>query len=177
MTTAASVHGARLAGLATGLAIVAFVAWHAWSVPPTEARQGLGVALRAIPTGELSVDPAKGDVLRASDLRPGGKDGAARGLLHIRNLTGRKVAVRPQIDGGDPELDEALHLEITRRGRRVFRGPAGALRAGRARSGLNLEPGELAGVRVRAFVPASVPDTALGRSAELTISFDAQLAR
>jgi hypothetical protein len=135
--------------------LVALVAWNAWSVAPTKAGQGLDVALRATPSGELAVDPAKGNVLEAS-LKPGGE---ARGLLHLRNLTGRRVVVRPRIDG----VDSTMRVTFSRRGQ--------------AATTFRLAPGELAGVRVRVAVPEDAPVTSLGRSTELTLGFDTQLAR
>ena len=177
MTTSSTVVGARVAGLATGLVIVAVFAWSAWRVEPTRAPLGLDVALRAVPSGEIAVERVKGDVLRASALRPGGDGDAARGLLHVRNLTGRTVAARPLLEGGDPGLDRVLHIELTRRGKRVFIGPAGALRSGRVDAALSMAAGELAGVRIRAFVPASVPETALGRSARFKLSFRGEVVR
>ena len=177
MTTPATVAGARVAGLATGLILVAAVSWSAFRVQPTKAPLGLDVALRAVPSGEIAVERVKGDVLRASALKPGGEGDAARGLLHVRNLTGRTVAARPRLEGGDPALDRVLHIELTRRGTRVFSGPAGALRSGRSGAALPMAAGELAGVRIRAFVPASVPETALGRSARFKLSFKGEVAR
>ena len=169
--------GARFAGFATGLALVAAVAWQAWRVPPTEAPLGLDIALSAVPSGEIGIERVKGDVLGASGMTPGDRSVKARGLLHVRNLTGRTVAARPRLEGGDPELDRILHIELTRRGERVFLGPAGALRSGRADAALRMTAGELAGVRVRAFVPRTVDEAALGRSARYSVSFDAELAR
>lgn len=169
--------GARIAGFAAGLVLVAAVAWHAWRVPPTGAGQGLDVALSATPSGEIAIERVKGDVLAASDLIPGGDVRAARGLLHVRNITGRTVAARPRLEGGDPDLDRVLHLELTRRGKRVFIGPAGALRAGRAGGSLRMTAGELAGVRVRAFVPPAVDEAVLGRSARFQISFSGEVLR
>jgi hypothetical protein len=169
--------GARIAGFATGLALVATVAWQAWRVPPTEAPLGLDVALSAVPSGEVAIERVRGDVLAASGLTPGEDSVKARGLLHVRNLTGRTMAARPRLEGGDPGLDRVLHLELTRRGVRVFLGPAGALRSGRADAALRMTAGELAGIRVRAFVPPTVPEAALGRAARFQISFKGEVAR
>ena len=169
--------GARIAGFAAGLALVAAVAWQAWRVPPAEAPLGLDVALSAVASGEISIERVKGDVLAASGLTPGGDTRKARGLLHVRNITGQTVAARPRLEGGDPELDRVLHLELTRRGERVFIGPAGALRSGRADAALRMTAGELAGVRVRAFVPPTVDDDALGRSARFQLSFRGEVPR
>ena len=177
MTAASHRRAARIAGFATGLALVAAVAWHAFRVQPTEAPLGLDVALRAIASGEFRVDPIRTDVLRASGLRAGEEHDAARGLLHVRNITGRTVAARPRLEGGDPELDSVLHLELTRRGQRVFRGPAGALRAGRTRGALTVPAGDLAGMRIRAYVPGTVDQDRLGGSGRWTLRFDAEVVR
>ena len=177
MSAVATTRGARIAGFAVGLALVATVAWQAWRVEPTRARLGLDVALTAVPSGEIAVERTRGDVLKASALTPGQNLDAARGLLHLRNLTGRTVAARPQLEGGDPELDHVLHLELTRRGKRFFSGPAGTLRAGTGDVALPMAAGELAGVRVRAFVPAATPDAALGRAARFQLSFKGEVVR
>ena len=168
---------ARIAGFATGLVLVAAVAWHAFRVSPSEAPLGLDVALRAAASGEFAVDPVGTDVIKTSGLLAGQEHDAARGLLHVRNVTGRTVAARPRLEGGDPALDSVLHLELTRRGERVFRGPAGALRAGRARGALTVPAGDLAGLRVRAYVPESVDQTRLGGGGDWTLSFDAEVVR
>ena len=168
---------ARIAGLVAGILLVAVVAWTAFRVPVSAARLGLGVSLRVVPSGELSVDPEGADVLRASGLEPGERAAAARGLLHVRNQTAQTVAARPRLQGGDPALDDVLHLELTRRGRTVYRGPVGPLRTGSARAAVLVRSGELAGLRVRAFVPAGVPERALGADAKLTLAFVSEPVR
>lgn len=177
MSAVESTRGARIAGFAVGLVLVAAVAWQTWRVEPTQARLGLDVAVSALPSGEIGIERTKGDVLQASSLTPGDDPRAARGLLHVRNLTGRTVVARPHLEGGDPQLDSVLHLELTRRGKRVFSGPAGALRSDAAGVALPMSVGELAGVRLRAFVPASTPDAALGRAARFQLSFKGEVVR
>ena len=172
-----SVVGVRLAGFAAGAVLVAAFAWTSWRVQPTDAPLSVDIAMSAVSSGEVGIERVKGDVLRASALKPGGDGGAARGLLHVRNQTGRTMAARPRLEGGDPALDQVLHIELTRRGKRVFIGPAGALRSGRADAALPMAAGELAGVRIRAFVPESVPATALGRSARYSLSFKGEVVR
>src|SRR4051812_121178 len=101
MSMVATRSGARIAGLVAGLALVASVAWYAWRVPASAAPAAVGVALRVAPGGELAVD-VRGDVLSATGLSAG--RGEAKGLFHMRNLTGRRIAVFPRLRGGDPQL-------------------------------------------------------------------------
>jgi hypothetical protein len=170
--TATRTNGARIAGLVAGLLLVAAFAWHAWRVPRSEAPLGLGVSLRAAPGGELSVD-ARGAVLSADSLVPGGAGSEARGLFHMRNLTGRTIAVHPRLSGGDPQLERVVYFELTRRGSVVYSGPAAGLRGTAARPVL-LPTGGLAALRVRAWVPGRVATALLGRAGRWDLGLDVQ---
>src|SRR5689334_10882569 len=100
MTSSRTPTGARIAGLVAGLVLVASVAWSTWRVPASESPPTVGIAVKLAPDGSVKTD-APGDVLRASALGTG--RGEARGLFHMRNLTGQPLAVRAQLAGGDAE--------------------------------------------------------------------------
>ena len=168
MTSKATPAGARIAGLVAGLLLVASVAWSTWRVPVSEAPPRVGVAVKLAPDGSVKVD-VPGDVVRSPAL--GRDEGEARGLFHMRNLTGQKLAVTPQLSGGDDEVGRVLHVELTRRGQIVYSGLASELRGDVARAVL-LPPGGLAAVRVRAWVDGEVTPSVAGRDARwrLTLS-------
>jgi hypothetical protein len=168
MTSKASPAGARIAGLIAGLVLVASVAWSTWRVPVSASPPTVGVAVKLAPDGSVKVD-VPGDVVRSPALGRGA--GEAGGLFHMRNLTGQRLAVRPQLAGGDAEVAQVLHVELTRRGRVVYSGPAAELRGGVARAVL-LPPRGLAALRVRAWVDGDVTPSLAGRDARwrLTLS-------
>jgi len=168
-------NGARIAGLVAGLALVAAVAWTAWRVPASDAPLGVGVALRPAPGGELSVD-ARGDVLAADALQGGVAGSQARGLFHMRNLTGRPIAVQPRLRAGETALERTLYLELTRLGRVVYSGPAAGLRGTAARPVL-VPTGGLAALRVRAWVPGRVPAALAGRAGRWELALDVEARR
>lgn len=172
MAAAVTRHGARVAGFVAGLLIVAAVAWHAWRVPASAAPVELEVTVAAAGDAELAVEPA-GDVL-AGALRAGARP--AEGLLHVRNQTATTLALRPVLRGGDPVAGAALHVELTRRGERLFRGPAAGLR-GSAAATVSVPSGERAGMRVRAWVPAGTDAARLGTGARWNLSFAAEAVR
>lgn len=172
MSTFVTRYGARCAGFVCGVAIVAAVAWHAWRVPASAAPVAADVTVAALGGPELAVDPA-GDVL-AGALRPGGAP--VEGLVHVRNQTGTPLAVRPALRGGDPALAGAVHVELTRRGARLYRGPIAGL-AGRAALPVDVPSGEQAAIRLRAWVGKGASTAALTGAGRWELTFDADAAR
>ncbi len=172
MSTFVTRYGARCAGFVAGVAIVAAVAWHAWRVPASAAPVAADVAVAAVGGPELAVEPAT-DVL-AGLLRPGGAP--AEGLVRVRNQTGTTLAVRPALRGGDPALADVVHVELTRRGASLYRGPAAGL-TGRASAPLELPSGERAAVRLRAWAADGASPVALTGAGRWELTFDAEPAR
>jgi hypothetical protein len=172
MSTLVTRYGARAAGFAAGVAIVAAFAWHAGRVPASAAPVAADVTVAAVGGPELAVDPVA-DVL-AGALRPGGP--SAQGLVRVRNQTGTTLAVRPALRGGDPALAGVVHVELTRRGASLYRGPVAGLN-GRAAAPVSLPSGEQAAVRLRAWVAEGASVAALTGAGRWELTFDAQASR
>jgi hypothetical protein len=172
MSTVVTRYGARCAGFVAGVAIVAAFAWHAWRVPASAAPVAADVTVAAVGGPELAVDPAA-DVL-AGALRPGGAP--AEGLVRVRNQTGTELAVRPALRGGDPALADAVHVELTRRGASLYRGPISGLK-GRAAVPVDVPSGEQAAIRLRAWAVENASAIALTGAGRWELTFDADAAR
>ena len=163
--------GARTAGLATGLVLLAGVALTQWSVAPSRAALGLDLKLTAVTHGELEVGPA-GPAVLARGLRPGHE---AVGAVKVRNQTSARLAIRPRLLEGPKALDGTLQFELTAGGRRVFSGPAAALRSGGAP--FVLASGERETIAVRAFVPDGGERATRGRAGEWRLAFATEVLR
>jgi hypothetical protein len=165
--------GARTAGLATGLVLLAGVALTQWSVAPSRAALGLDLKLTAVTHGELEVGPA-GPAVLARGMRPGHE---AVGAVKVRNQTSARLAIRPRLLEGPKALDGTLRFELTvgPAGRRVFSGPASALRSGGAP--FVLASGERATIAVRAFVPDGGERATRGRAGEWRLAFATEVLR
>lgn len=156
----------RALGFAAGLATVA-VALHAWAIAPAGAALGTDLTILATAPGELAVAPA-GVVLRVRGLRRG--KAVVRGAMTVRNVTAVPVRVRLRALPSTRELDAALELELTLRGRTIAAGSVAELR--RWHRGLvTLGVRERAPLELRARLRRPVP----GLIADLTLELEADL--
>ena len=156
--------GARIAGLLAGLGLVAILAVQAWVVPGATGPAAASVDLRAVPTGEVGVEP-EGPVLDRSAVVPGGP--AVRGTLRLMNRTAGPRLVRARVAGGDPELARVLVVTLTARGRVVFRGPLERLE-----SAIALPRGGSADVDVAVRIPRDGAREAVARAGTWTLTFE-----
>ena len=138
---------AKWIGLAGGLA-VAVLLLATWRVPATSGTLGADLKLVAAPPGELMLRPA-GAFLQGRGLTAGGA--AATGRLELRNITGRRLAVRVRLLPSAADLDRAVRVELEDAGRAVAVGPIGTLRRW-SRRAFELRPGESRRLDGRAFV-------------------------
>jgi hypothetical protein len=157
----------RGAGLLAGLCLVAVVALQAWRVPASARSAGVEVDLRAVPSGEVGVEPG-GPVLTRRALTPGGP--AARGRVRLTNRTAGVLDARPLVSGGDQALDQLVELELKVAGRVVYRGSLGGLRRG-VSTPVPLQRGGSATVAVSARVPAAAGDEAVAQAGRWTLTF------
>ncbi len=134
-------------GLTVGLAVAAALLM-TWRVPATSGALGAELTLVATPPGELTLRPA-GAFLHGRRLTAGGA--AATGRLEVRNITGRRLAVRVRLLPAAPDLDRALRVELEDAGRLVAVGRLGALRRW-SRGAFELRPGESRRLDARAFL-------------------------
>jgi hypothetical protein len=163
----------RAAGFLAGLCLVGVVALQAWRIPASARPAAAAVDLRAVPSGEVGVEPA-GPVVGRAELAPGGP--AARGRVRLSNRTAGALAARPRLAGGDPALDRLVEVELTVSGRVVFRGPLGRLRDGAAAAG-PLPRGGGAAVGLSARLPAGAAAEAAARAGRWTLTFSGGAAR
>lgn len=160
---------AKLIGLAAGAA-VAVVLVMTWRVPATSGTLGADVKLVATPPGELVLRPG-GAFLQGRGLSAGGP--AASGRLGLRNITGRRLAVRVRLLPSSPDLDRALRVELTGSGRDLVAG--GRLHALRrwSRRTIEIEPGKSRTLEARTSVMRGARDYE-GRIVDVTLELRAR---
>ena len=142
---------ARAAGFLAGGVLVLAPALATVRTPATGVAAGLPIALRVADSGEAQALPA-GTTLQGS-LRPRGQ--AMRGRFTLRNQTAARIVVRPLLRGQRTPVERAVRVELSADGRRVFSGPAAALRRGGERIALGV--GESARVAVAVRAERSAP--------------------
>lgn len=149
---------ARYGGFAVGLSVVA-LALPGWRVAGGDAAPGAGVTVAVNRTGELAVAPA-GRLISERGLTPGVERG---GRFTVTNLTGVRLALGVAAQAPGSDLDELLAVRLAVRGRRLFGGTLGELRAGTTQP-LMLAPGARVSVRVRVRLLSSAGARASARA-------------
>ena len=168
MSRASANTTAKWIGLAAGLG-VALVLLMTWRVPATSGTLGADVKLVATPPGELTLKPA-GAFLEARGLVAGGR--AASGSLELRNITGRRLAVRLRLLPSSSDLDRALRVELDDAGTAIAAGPLGGLRRW-SRRHVEIEPGGSRRIEARALIARGGGDYE-GRIADVTVELRAR---
>lgn len=157
---------ARAVGFAAGLAAVA-VALHAWAIASAGTALGMDLTIVATAPGELAVAPA-GVVLRAHGLQRG--RAVVRGAMTLRNVTAVPVRVRVRALPSTRELDRALELSLTSRGRTIAAGSVAELRRW-SRGRMTLGVRESAPLELRARLRRPAP----GLIADLVLELEADV--
>jgi len=138
----------RVAGLLLGLGLAA-LAVLSWRVPAQGGPLGADLSFVATGSGELELSPAD-RFLSARSLTPGA--GAAEGQLLARNQTGGLLELTPRALPSTRELDRLVMVELSAKGRPIYRGRLGGLRRG-SRDPVRLASGASASLSVRAWIP------------------------
>jgi hypothetical protein len=148
-------------------ATVVVVALLGWRVPVAHGGLGASATVSVPLTGELAVAPLH--PLDVDSLAPGPRPARAQATFTLRNQTGRDLAL--VVHGAAPagDLDGVLRVEVD-----VDGGPAllsGTLaQVRRARPLLDIARGQMRQLAIRVWVPASVHDGYVGRTADLTLN-------
>jgi hypothetical protein len=117
---------------------------------------GVDVAIEALPTSELQVDPT-GPFLVGTGLRPSEAEGAS-GVVTVRNQTGSTLNLRVRGVPATGQLDETLALELSTDGAVLFDGVLGELREWTP-SSFSIGPGQSVAVTAHASVLPSAGGT------------------
>jgi hypothetical protein len=160
----------RWIGLALGLCLaVALLA--TWRVPATGGTLGADVKLVATPPGELTLKPP-GAFLAARGLMAGAH---AAGRLAVRNITGRRLAVRVRMLPSNPDLDDALVVRLGDAGEPLTAGRLGGRRRW-SRGTIELAPGELRSLDASVSIARRARNWE-GRIVDVTVELLARPAR
>jgi hypothetical protein len=154
----------RAAGLLVGLGLAA-LAVLSWRVPAQGTPLGADLAFVAAPSGEFELSPI-GRFLSARSLAPGGS--AASGELRVRNQTGATLALRPGAVPSTRELDRLVMVDLSVRGRPLYRGRLGGLRGG-GRNRFRLASGATTTLSARAWIPGDAGPGWRGRIVDVQL--------
>lgn len=152
----------RWLALIAGVAMVAAVVMTA-QVPRGTGLASADVVFIAAPTGELGVAPV-GAFLNGTGLRPASE---SRGHLSVTNQTGKRLSVLVRALPESRDLDDALRVEVSSHGTRIFEGTLGDLRRG---ADVAVDPGVTAPLDFRAWLPETLRSGYQGRV--VSVSFD-----
>jgi hypothetical protein len=149
--------------LGAGIAVSAIAGW---TLPRGTGRPGADVAVVFLQTGELQLSSLT-PVIDESSLYPGTP---AEGSVDVRNSSGSRLDVGLSAEPSVEALDRLLWIDISAAGRRIFRGPLGALRDGSQR--FTISPLATRTLDVRAWLPASVAGGYEGSIDDVNLTFD-----
>ncbi len=158
---------ARVAGFATGLAVVAALLVH-WAVPRGTGTLGADVTFVAGPTGELEI--ASGAFVRGIAMRPGAE---AVGSVAIRSRAGRTLVVSVRVLPSIEDLDSVMRVHVEASSRAIYDGTLGELRTWS--SPFRLRSGHQATLSVRAWLPAGDETRSAGRIEDVSLAFRTQV--
>lgn len=153
-------------GLLIGLATAALLVL-SWRLPTTSGTLGADISLASRPTGEFAVEPV-GRFVKAAGLRPGSP--ASSGHVAVTNQTASRMDVSLHLSGESKDLDLLTRVSVSADRDVVFNGTLGDLR--RPRPSFVLDPGDIARVDVRVWLPAGIGDGYRGRVEAVTLDFD-----
>jgi hypothetical protein len=159
-------HLVRFAGFAIGVAIAISVVL-AGRMPRSQAEAPARLTITSQPITELGLEPAGAEFL-AGVLRPG--EPLARGVLTLDNYSARPLFVAMRVTSPQHDLDSVVWVRASLRGRRVFSGPLGDLRAWTRRP-LRVPADGLHKLEFGAWVPMSIDSGYEGRSVELQLEW------
>jgi hypothetical protein len=174
MTLSRSRRLARLGGFLAGLGLAV------WGVALGRVPEHTGapdarVTMATKPTQKLLTEPAGRKFLTAGRLEPGPPARGARGRFTVKNLTRNPMSVALAARAVNRDLDHALQVEVSTKGKLVFRGSLGRLRSGSGRFGL--APSELKRLDVRAWLPPAVGTRHQGRFVDVRLKWRTRAAR
>lgn len=153
-----------LAGLALAIALLA-----SWRVAAPGGVAGAEVAFTTMPPGELTVAGA-GSLIRSRGLRPGGRP--VTGRAKLRNIAGKRLAVRARLAPSNPDLDRLLRVELRAGDIDLAAGTLGELRRWSPRA-LRLDPGASSALSAKAWIPRGDGRGAAGRLVDVTVELRA----
>jgi len=159
---------ARWTGLLVGTALAASLVL-AGRMPASGAPAPAKLSVASKPTTELGVSPAGRELLGTRRLAPGAP--AALGSLTLSNFTESRLDADVRLSGPATELDPLVRLELEASGKTIYRGTLEKLRSWQ--SGPSLKAGRNRRVRIRAWLPRSVPESFGGRSSRMTLEWKA----
>jgi hypothetical protein len=158
----------RAIGLLLGAAL-AVGALLSWRIPPGHTTLGAAVTVLTQPNGELSVSPG-GTVINATSMKPGSEASAQSAELRVRNETGTTLAVHLRGIASQPDLNQALMVDVSSGGRAIYSGALGAFRSW-SHSSVSLGSGDRAAFEVRAWLPSTVTEGYQGRETSVELQF------
>jgi hypothetical protein len=158
----------KAAGFVLGLAGVALAVF-GWRIPGGDGTLGADVIFVSHLSGELEVSPT-GPFITKAGLEPADE---ATGTLKIRNRTGSRLAIRPEVVADTHDLDRFLRLEIKAGEKVLFSGRLGRLRDNEARAFV-LVRGQGVPLTFRAWLPISIRSGYQGRIAQVDVQLRAR---
>jgi hypothetical protein len=153
--------------LGAGLAVAALLSWR---IPPGHSSLGAAVTVVTQPSGELAISPA-GTLINATAMRPSTASAAETGELHVRNETGATLDVHLRGVASQPDLNDALMIDVSSGERSIFSGTLGEFRSW-SDDGLALDSGARASFRVNTWLPRSLKDGYQGRTTSIDLEFE-----
>jgi hypothetical protein len=152
--------------LGAGLAVALLLSWR---IPPGHTTLGAAVTVVTQPSGELSISPG-GTLINAESMKPGPASTARTGELHVRNETGATLEVHLRGVPSQPDLNEALMIDVTSAGSSIYSGSLGGFRSW-SDDGVALDSGARASLRVRTWLPQTLTEGYQGRTTSVEIEF------
>jgi len=152
--------------LGAGLAVAALLAWR---IPPGHTTLGAAVTVVTEPSGELSVTPS-GTLINATSMKPAPASSAETGELRVRNETGSTLDVHLRGVPSQPDLNDALMIDVSSGGAPVYAGTLGGFRSW-SDDGVTLDSGAKASFRVRTWLPETLTEGYQGRTTSVDLEF------
>jgi hypothetical protein len=141
----------------------------AWRIPPGHTTLGAAVTVVTEPSGELAVSPG-GTLINATSMRPEPASSAETGELHVRNETGSKLDVHLRGVASQPDLNDALMIDVSSDGAPIYSGTLGGFRSW-SDDGVTLESGAKASFRVSTWLPQTLTEGYQGRTTSVDLEF------
>jgi hypothetical protein len=152
--------------LGAGLALALLLSWR---TPPGHSTLGADVTVVTQPSGELAISPG-GTLINAVSMKPSPAASAETGELHVRNETGATLEVHLRGVPSQPDLDDALMIEVSSRGTTLYSGVLGGFRSW-SDDAVAVDSGGKASFRVRTWLPETLTEGYQGRTTSVELEF------
>ncbi|MFL5735946.1 MAG: hypothetical protein ACJ76P_01240 [Actinomycetota bacterium] len=152
--------------LGAGLAVAALLSWR---IPPGHTTLGAAVTVVTQPSGELAISPG-GTLINATAMKPSSASSAETGELHVRNETGANLEVHLRGVASQPDLNDALMVDVSSGKTSIFSGTLGEFRSW-SDDGVAVDPGARASFRVSTWLPPSLKEGYQGRTTSVDLEF------